>query len=192
MDRRRRDHPAVGQPHPDVDPVPEPVGLRRSDGTSVYRHTGRDHYSSRRVLEAEQRIVALAGRHDALAWSPDDVALAVLAAAVKDIQLNQGQEALVHAMATSGARAQLALAPAARARPPRCGCWPRCGARAAVGRWGWPVGCCGGRTRRGDGDAVRDARQAHPRPHAHPTSSLVSSIGSGTLVVVDEAAWPTR
>ena len=39
---------------PDVDPIPEPAGLRRSDGTSVYRHTGRDHYTSRRVLEAEQ------------------------------------------------------------------------------------------------------------------------------------------
>jgi conjugative relaxase-like TrwC/TraI family protein len=54
---------------PDVDPIPEPAGLRRSDGSSVYRHTGRDHYTSRR-LEAEQRIVALAGRYDGLTWSP--------------------------------------------------------------------------------------------------------------------------
>lgn len=55
---------------PDSDAIPEPARLRRSDGTSVYRHTGRDHYTSLRVLEAEQRIVALAGRYDRSEWSP--------------------------------------------------------------------------------------------------------------------------
>ena len=49
---------------PERDPINEPTALRRSDGTSVYRHTGRDHYTSLRVLEAEQRIVEAAGRFD--------------------------------------------------------------------------------------------------------------------------------
>jgi hypothetical protein len=97
---------------PDVDPIPEPAGLRCSDGSSVYRHTGRDHYTSRRVLEAEQRVVALAGRYDGLAWSPDEVELSVLASGLEGVRLNRGQEVLVTAMATSGARVQLALAPA--------------------------------------------------------------------------------
>src|SRR5690606_20879470 len=97
---------------PDVDPIPEPAGLRRSDGTSVYRHTGRDHYTSRRVLEAEQRVVVLAGRYDGTAWSPDEVELSVLASGLEGVRLNRGQEVLVTAMATSGARVQLALAPA--------------------------------------------------------------------------------
>ena len=65
---------------PNLDPVAEPVALRRSDGESVYRHTVRDRYTSQRVLDAEQRMVALAGRVDAFAWSPDDVELSVLAA----------------------------------------------------------------------------------------------------------------
>lgn len=46
---------------PDRDPVADPKVLRRSDGTSVYRHSGRDHYTNRRILDAETRIVAAAG-----------------------------------------------------------------------------------------------------------------------------------
>ena len=154
---------------PDVDPIPEPAGLRRSDGTSVYRHTGRDHYTSRRVLEAEQRIVALAGRYDGLAWSPDEVELSVLASALEGARLNRGQEALVTAMATSGARVQLALAPAGSGKTTAMqvagervdrGRLQRARARAVCG------GCC--RARRGNRDAVRDAGQAHPRPGPRP------------------------
>lgn len=48
---------------PDLDPTPEPTMLRRSDGVSVYRHTGADHFTSPRILEAEQRIVDAAGNH---------------------------------------------------------------------------------------------------------------------------------
>ena len=97
---------------PGLDPIAEPSSLRRSDGTSVYRHTGRDHYTSRRVLEAEQLIVDAAGQFDALAWSPDDVELSVLAAILDGVPLNRGQQDMVSALATSGARVQLALAPA--------------------------------------------------------------------------------
>ena len=97
---------------PELDPITEPSVLRRSDGTSVYRHTGRDHYTSRRVLEAEQRIVEAAGRPPGLAWSADDVELSVLAAILDGVPLNRGQQDMVTALATSGARVQLALAPA--------------------------------------------------------------------------------
>lgn len=173
---------------PDVDPVSEPVGLRRSDGTSVYRHTGRDHYSSQRVLEAEQRIVALAGHHDALAWSPDDVTLAVLAAGVNDIHLNQGQEALAQAMATSGARVQLALAPAGSGKT----------TAMRVLAEVWREGGCSTLGLAPSAAAATALAEATGMPCEtlakltrdlthNPTSSLASSIGPGTLVVVDEA-----
>jgi len=97
---------------PDLDPVAEPSGLRRSTGASVYRHTGSEHYTSQRILDAEQRIVAAAGRCDGLAWPSDHVELSVLAARLDGVELNRGQEALVTVTATSGARVQLALAPA--------------------------------------------------------------------------------
>lgn len=89
---------------PDLNPVAEPTGLRRSTGESVYRHTGSDHYTSQRILDAEQRIVTAAGRCDGWAWSSDDVELSVLAARLDGVELNRGQEALVTVAATSGAR----------------------------------------------------------------------------------------
>ena len=173
---------------PDVDPIPEPAGLRRSDGTSVYRHTGRDHYTSRRVLEAEQRIVALAGRHDGLAWSPDEVELSVLAAVLEGARLNRGQEVLVTAMATSGARVQLALAPAGSGKTTAMkvlanvwteggcnvlGLAPSAAAAAALAEaTGMPCETL--------------AKLTHDLAHV-ADSDLVGSIGSGTLIVIDEA-----
>lgn len=173
---------------PDVDPIPEPTGLRRSDGTSVYRHSGRDHYTSRRVLEAEQRVVALAGRYDGTAWSHDDVELSVLASELDGVRLNRGQEVLVSAMATSGARVQLALAPAGSGKTTAMkvlanvwteggcnvlGLAPSAAAAAALAEAiGMPCETL--------------AKLTHDLAHV-PASDLVGSIRPGTLVVIDEA-----
>jgi conjugative relaxase-like TrwC/TraI family protein len=173
---------------PDVDPIPEPAGLRRSDGTSVYRHTGRDHYTSRRVLEAEQRIVALAGRYDGLAWSPDEVELSVLASGLEGVQLNRGQEVLVTAMATSGARVQLALAPAGSGKT----------TAMQVLANVWTEGGCNVLGLAPSAAAAASLAEATGMPcetlaklthdlASVPDSDLVGSIGSGTLVVIDEA-----
>ena len=79
---------------PDLDPIAEPSGLRRSTGESVYRRTGSEHYTSQRILDAEQRIVVAARRRDGWAWPSYDVELSVLAARLDGVQLNRGQEAL--------------------------------------------------------------------------------------------------
>ena len=102
---------------PDRDPIPEPRGLQRSDGTSVYRHTGADHFSSQRILDAEQRIVAAAGRPSSGA-SPDeiDVDLALMETELSNDgtrpRLNDGQRQLVQAMLADPRQVTLALAPA--------------------------------------------------------------------------------
>ncbi len=173
---------------PDVDPIPEPAGLRRSDGTSVYRHTGRDHYTSRRVLEAEQRIVALAGRYDGLAWSPDEVELSVLASALEGVRLNRGQEVLVTAMATSGARVQLALAPAGSGKTTAmqvlANVWTE-GGRNVLGLA--PSAAAAAALAEATGMPCETlAKLTHDLAHV-PDSDLVGSIGPGTLVVIDEA-----
>jgi hypothetical protein len=46
------------------DGIAEPKALQRSDGTSVYTVAGAELSTSRRTLEAEQRLVATAGRRD--------------------------------------------------------------------------------------------------------------------------------
>ena len=173
---------------PELDPINEPTALRRSDGTSVYRHTGRDHYTSRRVLEAEQRIVEVAGRLDGLAWSPDAVELSVLAAILDGVPLNRGQQDMVAALATSGARVQLALAPAGSGKTTAmqvlAGVWTE-GGRNAVGLA--PSAAAAAALAEATGMPCETlAKVVHDLRH-DAGSPLVTSIGPGTLVVIDEA-----
>ena len=47
-----------------ADGIEEPEALRRVDGSSVYTVAGADLYTSQRILDAEPRLVAAAGRRD--------------------------------------------------------------------------------------------------------------------------------
>ena len=47
-----------------ADGIEEPEALRRVDGSSVYTVAGADLYTSQRILDAERRLVAAAGRRD--------------------------------------------------------------------------------------------------------------------------------
>ena len=97
---------------PHLDPITEPAALRRSDGVSVYRHTGADHFTSPAMLAAEQRIVDAAGTVSAVAPDPVDVELALMAATLDQPALNAGQRALVQALVAGPRQVALALAPA--------------------------------------------------------------------------------
>jgi conjugative relaxase-like TrwC/TraI family protein len=97
---------------PPADHIEEPDPLRRIDGSSVYTVAGADHYTSQRILDAETRLVAAAGRHDGSAVDQVAVELALLEMAANGAALDAGQAFLVRQMCTSGARVQLAIAPA--------------------------------------------------------------------------------
>jgi hypothetical protein len=92
--------------------IAEPAALRRSDGSSVYTVAGSDLFTSARILAAEQRLVTHAGRTDGRTVDGAIVELALLEQAANGISLDAGQAALVRSMSMSGARLQLALAPA--------------------------------------------------------------------------------
>jgi conjugative relaxase-like TrwC/TraI family protein len=94
------------------DNISEPAALRRADGSSVYTVAGSELFTSARILTAEQRLVSTAGRSDGRVVEAEAVDLALLESAANGNQLDAGQAALVHAMCTSGARVQLAIAPA--------------------------------------------------------------------------------
>ena len=100
---------ALAAPH---DGIEEPEVLRRVDGSSVYTVAGADLYTSQRILDAEARLVATAGQRDGSAVDQVAVDLALLAMAANGTALDSGQAALVRQMCTSGARLQLAIAPA--------------------------------------------------------------------------------
>lgn len=92
--------------------IVEPEVLRRRDGSSVYTVAGAELFTSRTVLDAERRLVAAAGRTDGQAVSDLAADIALLESTANGVTLNAGQACLVRAMATSGARVQLGIAPA--------------------------------------------------------------------------------
>jgi len=94
------------------DALEVPPALRRSDGTSVYTVAGASLYTSPALLAAEARILARAGQHDGARAPAGAVQTAIAARAAAGSALNAGQATLVREMATSGARLQLAIAPA--------------------------------------------------------------------------------
>jgi conjugative relaxase-like TrwC/TraI family protein len=94
------------------DHIEEPDALRRVDGSSVYTVAGAELYTSQRILAAEQRLLAAAGRHGGASVDPTAVHLALLEMAANGTAPDAGQAALVRQMCSSGARLQLAIAPA--------------------------------------------------------------------------------
>jgi conjugative relaxase-like TrwC/TraI family protein len=94
------------------DGIEEPEVLRRLDGSSVYTVAGTDLYTSQRILDAERRLVITAGRRHGSAVDESAVDLALLEMAANTTALDAGQASLVRQMCTSGARLQLAIAPA--------------------------------------------------------------------------------
>ena len=95
-----------------ADNIDEPEALRRVDGSSIYTVAGADLYTSQRILDAERRLVLAAGRRDGSAVDKSAVDLALLEMAANGTALDAGQAALVRQMCSSGARLQLAIAPA--------------------------------------------------------------------------------
>jgi hypothetical protein len=97
---------------PPRDGIVEPQALRRTNGSWVYTVPGDDLYTSQRILDAERRLVIAAGRRDGSAVDESAVDLALLEMAANRTALDAGQASLVRQMCTSGARLQLAIAPA--------------------------------------------------------------------------------
>ena len=95
-----------------ADNVEEPEALRRVDGSSVYTVASANLYTSQRILDAEARLVAAAGRRGGASVEQVAVDLALLEMAADGTALDAGQAALVRQMCTSAARLQLAIAPA--------------------------------------------------------------------------------
>jgi hypothetical protein len=91
--------------------IVEPSVLRRADGSSIYS-VGSDLFTSARILAAEQRLVAVADRIDGRVVEAGTIELALLESAANGNALDAGQADLIRSMCTSGARLQLAIAPA--------------------------------------------------------------------------------
>jgi conjugative relaxase-like TrwC/TraI family protein len=170
------------------DKIDDPEVLQRSDGASVYTVTGAELFTSRRILDAEERLVATAGRRDGRTITPTAVDVALLEATANGLALNAGQAALVRDMSTSGARLQLAIAPA--------GTGKTAALRTLATAWQQSGGTVIGLAPSAAAAAVlRDQINTHTETLAKLTTSLqhgqlpdwLAGIGPSTLVMIDEA-----
>jgi conjugative relaxase-like TrwC/TraI family protein len=176
---------ALAAPHDGID---EPGVLRRVDGSSVYTVAGSPLYTSQRILYAERRLLTTAGRRDGSAVAQVAVDLALLEMAANGNALDAGQASLVWQMSTSGARLQLAIAPA--------GAGKTTAMRALALAWAQDRGQVIGLAPSAAAAAVL-AEQTGIRTDtlAKLTWSLqhgdlpgwAASIGPSTLVIIDEA-----
>ena len=173
---------------PDLDAISDPEKLRRSDGSSVYRHTGRDLFTSPRVLEAEQQIMIAAGREDGRVVPADRVEIALVESAANGVILNQGQAGLAREMAVSGRRVQVGIAAAGSGKTTAM--------RILAHAWGDAGGQIVGLAPSAAAAAALQAetgiasdtlaKLVHALNTSRP-SPLWLSIGPETLVIIDEA-----
>jgi conjugative relaxase-like TrwC/TraI family protein len=175
---------SISLAHPDK--IVEPNLLQRTDGASVYTVAGAELFTSRRILDAEQRLVATAGRRDGRTITAAAVDTALLEATANGITLNAGQTSLVREMSSSGARLQLAIAPAGTGKTTAM--------RALATAWRHGGGTVMGLAPTAAAAAVlRDQIHAHCETLAKLTTSLhqlqppewAADIGPSTLVVID-------
>ena len=170
------------------DGISEPAALRRIDGSSVYTVAGSELFTSARILAAEQRLVATAGRTEGRVVEAGMVDLALLESAANGKALDAGQAALVRAMRTSGCRLQLAIAPAGAGKTTAM----RTLARAWRDSGGHVVGLAPSAAAAAQ---LRDATGVPADTLAKLTWSLhhndlpdwAARIGPSTLVIIDEA-----
>ena len=171
-----------------LDDVAEPEQLRRADGSSMYEVAGSTLFTSEGILAAERRLVAMAGRGNGRRASQRAVGIALLEQAANGVTLNAGQAALVTGMATSGARLQLAIAPAGTGKTTAM--------RALAAAWDSDGGTVIGLAPSATAAAVlREQLGASTDTLAKLTWSIArndlpdwaQNIGPATLVVVDEA-----
>jgi len=150
-----------------ADPVVEPAVLRRRDGSSVYTVAGAQAYTSRPVIAAEQRLLALAQTDDGPRVSESRVGIALAEFAANGVQLSRTQAAMVSGLACSGARLQLALAPAGTGKTTAM----RVLSRAWTGAGGHVIGLA---------------------PTAHAASELARAIGFARCDTLAKLCWSLR
>jgi conjugative relaxase-like TrwC/TraI family protein len=170
------------------DGISEPAVLRRVDGSSVYTVAGSDLFTSNRILAAEQRLVATAGRTDGCVLDAGTVELALLEAAANGVGPDAGQAALVRAMCTSGARLQLAIAPAGAGKTTAM----RTLARAWRDSGGQVVGlapsaAAAAQLRDATGGPADTVAKLTWSIHHNDLPDWAERVGRSSLVIIDEA-----
>jgi DNA primase catalytic core len=177
---------ALARPVPG-EPV-EPAPLRRRDGASVYTVAGSQLYTSNAILAAEARLVVAAGLRDG--WVVPGPALdkALLECHANGVELNPGQVLMVREMATSGARVQLAIAPAGSGKTTAMNALSRAWTQAGGSAIGLAPSAAAAAALGENMDGYSDtlAKLVWSLRNGE-TPDWADQIGPRTLVIIDEA-----
>ncbi len=176
--------------------IEEPDVLRRADGTSVYEVAGTRRYTSNAIMDAERRILACPACRDFRIVDSETIDMALLETVANGVPLGPDQADMVRQLAGSGARAQLALAPAGSGKTVTLRTLAEAWA-ADQGRGGntviglAPTAAAARVLREELGEAVTATDTLAKLVHALSTGTAVpgwvDAIGPGSLVIVDEA-----
>jgi len=178
--------------------VSEPQVVRRTDGQSVYTVARTQLFTSQSVIDAESRLLTAAHRTDGRRTTVEAVDMALLESSANGRELNPGQVALVGELATSGARVQVALAPAGTGKTTALGVLARAWAEGGGTVLGLAPTAAAAAVLREDlaaptdtldklVHAITEMRDPANADKAVRVPSWVADIGPQTLVVVDEA-----
>jgi len=170
------------------DDITEPSDLRRVDGSSVYSVAGSELFTSARILAAEQRLVAAAGRTGGRVADAATVELALLESAANGNALDAAQAALVRAMCASGGKVQLAIAPAGAGKTTAMHtlvrAWSDTGGQV-VGLA--PSAAAAAQLRAHTGVPAETLAKLTWSIHRNHLPEWAERIGRSTLVIIDEA-----
>jgi len=178
--------------------VAAPAVLRRTDGQSVYTVARTQLFTSQAVIDAEARLLTAAHRTDGRTVTAEAVDMALLESTANGRELNPGQVALVGELATSGARVQVALAPAGTGKTTALGVLARAWAEDGGTVLGLAPTAAAAAVLREDLAAPTDTldklvhtitemRDPANADRAVRVPTWVADIGPHTLVVLDEA-----
>lgn len=172
--------------------IDEPLELRCADGSSVYEVAGSRRYTSAAILDAERRVLGEVACQDFRIAESESVDMALLEAVANGVRLGPDQAEMVRQLATSGARVQLALAPAGSGKTVTlrtlADAWAADGSTVI----GLAPTAAAARVLGNElGNSMIAADTLAKLVHALTTGTAVpdwvDAIGPGSLVVVDEA-----
>ncbi|MCO7218290.1 MobF family relaxase [Klenkia sp. PcliD-1-E] len=171
----------------------EPAVLRRVDGASMYEVVGSAHYTSDEVLDAERAVLDAAARFDGHVTPSEAVDDALRSAEESGRPLNSGQATFVRALACSGARLQVAVAPAGTGKTfalrTLAAAW-RAGSGTVIGLA--PSAAASSVLREQLGDSTDTvAKFVHATQTGVDVPDWLTTVGPTSLVVIDEAGAAT-
>ncbi len=166
----------------------DPPIARRGDGTSVYTRAHSTLYTSEQVLPDERTVLTASDRTDGRTIDPLAVTATIAESTVTEVPLNPGQVQLVTALATSGARVQVAMAPAGAGKTTAMtaltAAWTsRGGDVLSLG----PSAVAAAELGAATGTRARTLAEVVVHHAGAEPPDWITAIGPQTLIVVDEA-----